>query len=231
MKAAFIFDNLGPYHRARLKAASKALQVLAIEVAACSSDYGWERQSADAAFETVTLLTQTRKDGSRAELASRLEAALDRHAPEVVFVPGWSVPAALRTIKWCSRNNVPVVLMSESTAQDQRRRWPREVIKRRILGLSSAALAGGQAQADYLVGLGFPPERIFFGYDAVDNEYFGRRGEESRNRRAQISGERGLPDTYFLASARFIAKKNLPGLLQAYARYRELSAKRQAESS
>ena len=34
-----------------------------------------------------------------------------------------------------------------------------------------------------------------------------------------------MPEKYFLASARFIEKKNLPGLIEAYSRYRQLGEK------
>jgi glycosyltransferase involved in cell wall biosynthesis len=44
------------------------------------------------------------------------------------------------------------------------------------------------------------------------------------------SGEEQLPEKYFLASARFIEKKNLPRLIQAYARYHELATKSEIEN-
>jgi glycosyltransferase involved in cell wall biosynthesis len=66
-------------------------------------------------------------------------------------------------------------------------------------------------------------ERIFTGYDVVDNDYFARRTAEIRNSNSEIRNKYGLPESYFLASARFIEKKNLPMLLRAYARYRQMS--------
>jgi glycosyltransferase involved in cell wall biosynthesis len=64
------------------------------------------------------------------------------------------------------------------------------------------------------------PERIFFGYDAVDNNYFGANADAVRANPEKKRREHGLPEIYFLASARFVEKKNLAGLLDAYARYR-----------
>src|SRR6267378_2061180 len=62
-----------------------------------------------------------------------------------------------------------------------------------------------------------PRERIFTGYDVVDNEYFRQKAEEVRQKYA-------LPENYFLASARFVEKKNLAMLIQAYAEYRRSAA-------
>jgi len=127
-----------------------------------------------------------------------------------------------------------MVVMSESSRQDEPRTWWKEAIKRRIVGLYSAALVGGQRHVEYLVELGMPRERVFTGYDVVDNEYFGRRTAEIRNSRLrqgyggqaafEIRDKRGLPENYFLASARFIEKKNLSTLIEAYAEYRRRSS-------
>jgi len=122
--------------------------------------------------------------------------------------------------------------MSESTRQDDPRTWWKEAIKRQIVDIYSAALVGGQRHVEYLVELGMPRDRIFIGYDVVDNAYFASRTREIRNshlRRGyggqaafEIQKKYGLPENYFLASARFIEKKNLPRLIRAYAEYRQL---------
>ena len=116
-----------------------------------------------------------------------------------------------------------MVVMSESARQDEPRTWWKEMIKRRIVGLYSAALVGGQHHIDYLVELGMPRERIFTGYDVVDSAYFLRRAEEVRGQKSEVRKKFGLPENYFLASARFIEKKNLARLIRAYAAYRQKS--------
>jgi len=116
-----------------------------------------------------------------------------------------------------------MVVMSESSRQDERRTLWKETVKRRIVDLYSAALVGGQRHVDYLVELGMPRERIFTGYDVVDNDYFARRIADIENSKLEIRNQRRLPENYFLASARFIEKKNLPLLIRAYAEYRQKS--------
>ena len=70
-----------------------------------------------------------------------------------------------------------------------------------------------------------PRERVFTGYDVVDNEYFLQRTEEVRGQESEVRKQYGLPEKYFLASARFVEKKNLPTLITAYAEYRQLGNK------
>src|SRR6188472_1999642 len=67
------------------------------------------------------------------------------------------------------------------------------------------------------------PERVFIGYDVVDNDYFRQNAKEIRSQRWEVRQKYALPENYFLASARFIEKKNLPTLIQAYAEYRRRS--------
>jgi glycosyltransferase involved in cell wall biosynthesis len=78
-----------------------------------------------------------------------------------------------------------------------------------------------------LVTLGLPRNRVFTGYDVVDNEYFARGAAEVRSQKEEVRMKYGLPGKYFLASARFVPKKNLPMLIRAYARYRRLSDSRE----
>jgi glycosyltransferase involved in cell wall biosynthesis len=82
---------------------------------------------------------------------------------------------------------------------------------------------GGTPHADYLARLGMPRDRIFLGYDIVDNDYFSAKAAEVRGQEEEFRKRLGLPGKYFLASARFIEKKNLPRLMEAYARYRQLA--------
>jgi glycosyltransferase involved in cell wall biosynthesis len=58
----------------------------------------------------------------------------------------------------------------------------------------------------------------------VDNHYFRQKAEEVRSQRSEVRQKCALPGNYFLASARFVEKKNLPKLIQAYAEYRRSSS-------
>jgi len=147
---------------------------------------------------------------------------LDDIRPDVVAVPGWSFGDALSGLSWCAKTGTPCVLMSETMAEDKGRTGRKEWVKRRVVELCSAGLVGGRPQANYLAALGMPRERIFLGYDVVDNRYFADKVAEIRNSKFEIRSQQGLPEKFFLASARFLEKKNLPRLIEAYARYRVL---------
>ena len=228
---AVVFHHIGPYHHARLNAAAGKLSVTGIEWSAKGYD-AWGALETPARYTKVSLFAEaTEQYPGKTALQRAFWLALDQAKPGVVAVNGWNNFGSLIAAKCCVRRGVPMLVMSESARQDDARTAWKELIKRRIIDLYSAALVGGQRHVEYLVELGMPRERIFTGYDVVDNDYFAQRAIEIRNshlRRGyggqaafEIRKKYGLPENYFLASARFIEKKNLTRLIRAYAEYRE----------
>jgi glycosyltransferase involved in cell wall biosynthesis len=220
---AVVFHHIGPYHHARLNAAADRLAVTGIEWSAKGYDL-WGAADSPARYRKVSLFSEaTDQYPAKAQLRRVFSSALEQANPDVVAVNGWNNFGSLAAADCCVRLGIPMVVMSESARQDEPRIWWKEMIKRRIVDLHSAALVGGQRHAEYLVELGMPRERIFTGYDVVDNKYFRQAAEEIRSRRSEIRQKFGLPENYSLASARFVEKKNLRGLIRAYAKYRQNS--------
>ncbi len=218
--SAVLIHRLGPYHHARLRAAGGRGNVTAIEISASGGSYAWRRVAGADSFKKITLFEQCDSDSwpGAGEVARRVRAALEEASPDAVFVPGWSDVGALAALDWCRTTRTPAVVMSDSHAIGRCRHRLRTAVKRRITRLYSAALVGGTAQAEYLASLGMPRERIFMGYDVVDNSHFARGAEEVRRDPGKIRRRLDLPEQYFLVMNRFIWEKNLPGVLDAYAR-------------
>jgi 1,2-diacylglycerol 3-alpha-glucosyltransferase len=222
---AIFFDRLGPYHWARLQAAARFFRVVAVETCAITREYQWERIDEPRGFDKVTLFDDESDSRSfkRAPLRKKMAKALGEIDPTVAMIPGWATPASLVALEWCLRNQRPAVVMSESNAFDEERYALGELIKRIVVSLFSAGLAGGQLQREYLITLGLPCNRVFTGYDVVDNEYFATNAVHVRENQATFRRELELPERYFLASARFVPKKNLRRLMEGYAFYRSLA--------
>jgi 1,2-diacylglycerol 3-alpha-glucosyltransferase len=221
---AVVFHHIGPYHQARLNAAADRLSVTGIEWSAKGYD-SWGALATPARYRKVSLFPEaTEHHPLKTELRRAFCSALEQMNPDVVTVNGWNNFGSLIAANCCMRRRIPMVVMSESSRQDEPRTWWKEAIKRRIIGVYSAALVGGQRHVEYLIELGMPRERIVTGYDVVDNDYFRQKAEEVRSQRSEVRQKYALPENYFLASARFVEKKNLPKLIQAYAEYRRGSS-------
>jgi glycosyltransferase involved in cell wall biosynthesis len=86
-----------------------------------------------------------------------------------------------------------------------------------LIRACDAALVAGRSHKNYIVSLGMAAARVFLGYDAVDNAHFERGAAAAHAQAGALRAQYELPARYLLASARFIPKKNLPRLVQAYA--------------
>src|SRR6266478_8483903 len=218
-----VFHHIGPYHHARLNVASDRLSVTGIEWSAKGYD-AWGAAEAPARYTKVSLFPEaTDRYPDSGQRRRAFCSALEQANPDVVAVNGWNNFGSLAAANCCVERRIPMVVMSESARRDEARTWWREMIKRRIVDFYSSALVGGQRHVEYLVELGMPRDRIFTGYDVVDNAYFRRSAEEVRSHKSDVRKQYGLPENYFIASARFIEKKNLPTLIRAYAAYRQKS--------
>ena len=218
-RLAVLFHRFGPYHVARLNAAATQFDLEGVELSRADRTYAWS-VAGGAGISASCSRPRTSTPKPPDLLTRRIDAVLSALRPEAVAIAGWSHRGALAALLWCHRSRVPAILMTESTATDQVRRPWKEALKRRVVSLFSAALAGGQPHRAYLLRLGVSPERIFDGYDVVDNGHFLRQADTARNSMSKLRRDLGLPERYFLASCRFVEKKNLFRLLEAYDRYR-----------
>ncbi len=193
--------------------------VTALEIAGMDRTYGWKKEEKPTVFERRTLFPNGYyEDLPDTELKSAIFAALDELSPDAVAINGYGFRDSRICLDWCNSRATKAILMTETTAADKPRFWMREFAKRILLRRFDVAICGGQRHRDYLLSLGTAPYRVFTKYDVVDNEYFSNATRVN----AKASALPGLndPRPFFLASNRFIPRKNLRTLLQAYARYR-----------
>jgi glycosyltransferase involved in cell wall biosynthesis len=156
-------------------------------------------------------------------LRRRIWSTLDVARPDVLAVAGWGEPGMREAARWGRRRGVPMLLMSDSQYHDERRIWWKEWLKRRYVANFRAGFVAGSPHIDYLVRLGMPRVRINVGYDVVDNDHFARGSDAARADAVRLRVELGLPERYFLTCARFVPKKNLGTLLDAFQIYRRLA--------
>ena len=219
---SILFHRFGPYHHARLEATAKLCNLTAIEFCEMDETYQWDKINNTSKFQQLSLFNDVdSKTQEPDEIRRRIHKILTKANPQVVVIPGWADKCSLAALLWCVNKRIPAIVMSESQAIDEPRKWLKEKIKAQLIRLFSSGLVGGKPHKDYLVALGMNRNRIFTGYDAIDNTYFSKNAMTARQHASAIRAQNKLPRHYFLASSRFIEKKNLFYLLRAYASYRE----------
>ena len=215
---AILFSQFAAYHVDRVEAAARRLagkaEVLAVEYATTSAAYAWEPAGGIENARHITLFPGRSYDdvGHMERFRAAMKAV--RHADMVCI----GVPYSERDIialSWrLAAVGKKVVMMTESKFDDVPRHLAREMAKARILSPYRAAIVGGLRQRDYLRFLGFGTKPVLPGYDTVGLDRIRMQGG------GQAVEWTNRP---FLFVGRFVAKKNLATLLDAYARYRELA--------
>lgn len=219
---AVVWAQYGPYHFARAAALQKLAApatVHAVELANRSSDYGWSRSAEVAELITICSGAEAERLSFR-QVFLRARRIFAELKIEACLLPGYAPKQSLAALLAARSLGLVTIMMNESHAGTARAGRAGTWVKRRLVAMFDAALVGGQPQKRYFASLGLPEEKIFAGYDAVDNDYFARRAAEVRNRQSKARSEYNLPGRYFLSLGRFVAKKNLAVLIQAYHKFR-----------
>lgn len=217
MKLVVCFDNLGPYHLARMINLACFSNLSVVQHRNQSQEYNWRSYSISS-LDVYTV--KSNDDISRKKNEYKTICEIMRLVkPDVLFIPGWASNFSHMLMSWSVEAGIPMVVMSDSQAIDFPRTRIKEWFKSRLLRLFSSALVAGERHRDYLVGLGFDFEMITLGYDVVDNQHFTKAREKVKLDPQSYRTEYRLPQRYIFCCARLIEKKNLNYLIDSYHRY------------
>ena len=218
---ACIWDYYQHYHLARLRAlhfggTERGWRVVGLAAGASKAERDAHRAVRN--FQSMAPVVLDAENGSTdlPATARRFACWLEEQQPDAVMLPGYASCLSRTGLRWCRRNRKGAVLMFETQERDLRRSWYKELVKRFLVRQADAVFGGGKTHIAYARKLGMPADRCFDGYDAVDNEFLRERAEVARNDPA--NGH----EPYFFAVGRFIEKKNFPGLIRAFAAFRQL---------
>lgn len=214
-RIGILFSQFAAYHVDRCAAAAARLEgrasVVAVEMAQASATYAWTPSGAVAGAEKRVLF-----DGRRYEEIgrfARFRAAYGalRGCGAVFVGIGYHEPEMIALALALRLRGCRVIVMSESKFDDFPRDLPRERFKALLLSVFSGALVGGPRHVAYMRFLGFRRRPVLTGYDTVDL--------------ARVRAQGGSPDIAwdqrpFVFVGRFVAKKNIAFLLEAFAAYR-----------
>lgn len=219
-----LWAQYGPYHFARaaaLKRRAGLVKVFAVELANQTSDYEWKRS---VAADLITLCPgEVAERLSFWKVFQRARRIFLELKIDVCILPSYAPKQSLAALLAAKSLGVRTVMMNESHAGTARAAGASAKIKRHLVQAFDSALVGGIPQKRYFASLGLPEEKIFTGYDAVDNDYFSQRAAVIKGQAAECRERYDLPAHYFLSLGRFVAKKNLSTLIRAYRKFLESS--------
>ncbi|MEM9665012.1 MAG: glycosyltransferase family 4 protein [Bacteroidota bacterium] len=221
------WPRLGPYHRARLEAmhavlAPHGVRVVALEAAGRDATYGWT-DGAPPPYDHVQVFPEaTFETLPPRRMYAAVQATLDTIRPDAVATHSYSFADAQACLAWCRTHRRTAIVMTDSKADDGPRAAWRELLKGLIVRQYDAALVAGLPQTAYLTSFQFPADKIWPGYDVVDNAFYHAHAAAARVDRAPHLTAAGLPadlGPFFISVNRLIPLKNLDRLLRAYHAY------------
>lgn len=209
--------RVGPYHRARIQAASRSgLKLWILETRPDSQEYPWGGEfTLDTGKSSLLGAITSETDPPFRSLCQQLNVVLDQVAPSVIVSVGWADRSYQQLLVHAHQRRIPLVLVSDSRFRDEPRSAMKEWLKSQLLRGYSSTLSAGTESRAYLEFLRIPASKFFQPWDVVDNNLFAQEADKV---------ERHRPP-HFLCVSRLIEKKNHRGLLQAYANYQRQSGR------
>ena len=226
-RVAIIWTKFLPYHIARIRHLRKRMREIrwhltAIEMASKDALYPFPGESVESEDDYICLFSGR---SYRALAASTLHAAalktLKRLQPNVVIAPSTPFPSGMAAVKYCLNQEKLCVMMDDAWEYSDRRGSVVSLAKKIIHRNIDVAFIPAETHASYYVEKGFPPDRIVYGVDVVDNDFFAEGAARARAQRMTLRQELALPEKYFIFVGRFIKRKGISTLLAAYRKYVE----------
>ena len=228
LRVAFIWQRFLPYHAARLRHLAKRLaeggiRLSAVEVASGDASYGFPMQSDyGQEFEHICCFPdRSYHELSAAFIRNKVLGALNDLRPDVVFAPATPFPEGMAAVSYRLASGKKVVMMDDAWEHTDRRSFVVRHVKRMIHRNIDAAFVPAPSHRRYYERMGFAGDRIVFGVDVVDNDYFSSMTVKMRQDADTLHRTYGVPQNFFLFVGRFLFRKGIKNLLEGYSKYRQ----------
>ena len=226
-RIAFVCQRALPCHRARVAHLSWTvrplrIEVVLVEVASEDTSYGGfppAATSGDGYAGQTCFPGHSYHDLAARRVLRVVESSLRGIAPDVVFAPATAFPEGMAAVSYRLRSESKVVMMDDAWQATDQRGYLTRAVKRLIHKNVDAVFVPAPSHRAYFERLGFPEQRIVFGVDAIDNDWFASNAEVARASGGYWQGKLGLPARYFLFVGRFLPRKGLKSLVEAYRLY------------
>jgi glycosyltransferase involved in cell wall biosynthesis len=220
-----------PYHLARIRHLRERFLAIdwhltAIEVASKDALYPFPEIVPNRDNDYICLFTgKSYRALSPNTIHATALRALENIQPDAVIAPATPFPSGMASIKYSLGHKSLIIMMDDAWEDSDKRGFIVTETKKIIHKNVDAAFIPAPSHAPYYVKMGFPLDRIFYGVDVVDNDFFSSHAEASRRRADSLRAALGLPQHYFIFVGRFIERKGIRTLLDAYRRYAALGPK------
>ncbi|WP_321806153.1 glycosyltransferase family 4 protein [Burkholderia sp. BCC1993] len=234
MRILFVIGNLSDYHIPRYKSfadlcVERGFEVRLIEVYGESGLYEYPQSSRDSfqrdiKYDKRTLFPNLKEGLVRGwRLLRAIRVEVSDFSPDVIVTLGYNTNYSIYLAFGKIFHGYKIIFTSDSKADDGRRSIWKEKLKGLIVSRFDGALVAGNKHRRYVKGLGIPMDRSRVGFDVIDVEMFGEIAAKAKLDEFSVRETLCLPDRYVLCVSRFIDRKNIIGVLEAFGKANERS--------
>jgi glycosyltransferase involved in cell wall biosynthesis len=211
----FLHTDLRIYWPVRLKVFREHISnfgydVKVIEIAGDGGNYAFDQTNRPDDYWECLFPEYSMTELKPVEIQKVLIQRLKALNPSALIAGALAFSSGALAIKYTVQQNIPLILFDDAKLEDvQRNRFINWIKKQLYSGVDAVFCPSSEWDATFRF-FGFDKNRLFYGVNVVDNNFFKRQHQNEEKNEYQI------PNGYFLNIGRQIEKKNLLLILKAY---------------
>ncbi|HPS74616.1 MAG TPA: glycosyltransferase family 4 protein [Bacteroidales bacterium] len=224
MKVVVVHTDFRLYWPSRLAALDKFLrqqghELHVVELAGKGSNYSFAgNPETESSIPWQILFPQESIEKiSRKRAFSAIAHTLDRIQPDVVMAGAIAFYSGASAVAWTTQHRKPVIIFDDARLADTPRSFLTDYIKRLIYRQVDAIFCPAPSHSATFLHFGFAPDQIFFGVNAVDNNFFCSNNYQWKESDIQHSDTKDC----LISISRQIPIKNLYRTINAFISYKE----------
>ena len=211
----FLHTDLRIYWPARLNVfrdhiSNFGYDLIVIEIAGDGGNYAFDQTNRPNDYWECLFPEYSMTELKPVEIQKALIQRLKSLNPSVLIAGALAFSSGALAIKYSVQQNIPLILFDDAKLEDVKRNQFINWIKKQLYsGVDAIFCPSSEWDATFRF-FGFDKNRLFYGVNVVDNNFFKRQHQNEEKNEYQI------PNGYFLNIGRQIEKKNLLLILNAY---------------